>query len=68
MASCVNCEHLKAHNCRHQCLDLPAGKTCGECAFFGWCSALLGDRVKADNTSCDYEPVRFREKKAQAAV
>lgn len=62
---CVDCEHLKAHNCKRQCLDLPQGRTCGDCAFFGWCSEFLGSRVKADNTSCDYEPVRFREKKAE---
>ena len=61
MANCADCEHL--HNCKHQCLDLPAGRTCGECACFSWCSVFCGDRVQADNTSCDWEPVRFREKK-----
>ena len=41
----------------HNCMKLPAGKTCGGCSNFAGCKALFG--CKPDNTQCDYFPRRF---------
>ena len=43
----------------HATMDLPAGKTCGDCFAFRHCEAIYG-RIAADET-CDFFPVRFRE-------
>lgn len=50
------CKDLKAG---HATLDLPAGKTCGDCYAFRHCAAFFG-RIAADE-SCDFFPVRFAE-------
>lgn len=55
---CRNCPNLK--NCQRQCMNLPAGKTCADCRNVDWCMMAYG--VKPENTSCDFEPIRFREK------
>ena len=39
-------------------MDLPAGKSCGDCHHIRRCLAL-GFTSSADNTSCDFFPVRF---------
>lgn len=57
---CSRCEYYKAHNCQRQCMDLPTGKTCADCINVDWCTKVYG--VKPENTSCDFEPVRFRAK------
>lgn len=55
---CINCEYL--HNCRHQCMNLPKGKTCADCMHIKKCILLFhGD---ANNISCGFEPIRFKEK------
>lgn len=59
---CRNCDHYKAHNCKRQCMLLPAGKTCADCIFVERCTMFFG--AKPENTSCDFEPIRFREKEA----
>lgn len=59
---CRDCDHYKAKHCRHQCMYLPEGKTCSDCVHIERCTFLMGTRVKPQNTSCDFEPIRFREK------
>ncbi len=41
------------------CMGLPAGKTCGDCGYFGHCRAMYGH--KAADTYCDFFPRRFRQ-------
>ena len=53
---CRNCEHLR--NCKRQCMDLPEGKTCGDCCYIAHCQLFYG--VKVDSRRCDFEPIRFR--------
>lgn len=53
---CRNCEHLR--NCNRQCMDLPEGKTCGDCRYIAHCRVFYG--VKDDSRRCDFEPIRFR--------
>ena len=55
---CRNCKNLK--NCKRQCMKLPKGMTCGDCANFRWCGVAYG--VKPEYTSCDFEPIRFKAK------
>lgn len=55
---CRNCPNLK--NCQRQCMKLPDGKTCGACQHVDWCVKVYG--VKPENTSCDFEPIRFKSK------
>ena len=57
---CKDCEWYKAKNCKHQCMLLPDGMTCGDCINFDWCGKAYG--VKPEYTSCDFEPIRFRAK------
>jgi hypothetical protein len=45
------------------CMELPAGKTCGDCVHLPRCAAFIGRT--AASTSCDWFPRRFR---APAAV
>ena len=59
---CRNCPDRK--NCQRQCMKLPAGKTCSDCWHFDWCKVAYG--VKPENTSCDFEPVRFVHKSKEA--
>lgn len=56
---CKSCKNYKAHNCRHQCRDLPAGKTCADCIHVECCTTFFG--AEPENTSCGWEPVRFRQ-------
>lgn len=58
---CKDCPNKK--KCRHQCMDLPEGKTCGDCFHVARCVMMFG--AKPENTSCDFEPVRFRQKEEQ---
>ena len=37
---CRNCEHLR--NCKRQCMDLPEGKTCGDCCYIAHCQLFYG--------------------------
>lgn len=55
---CRNCPNLR--HCRHQCMDLPSGKTCADCIHAARCTQMFG--AKLANTKCDFEPIRFREK------
>jgi hypothetical protein len=55
---CRNCKNLK--NCKRQCMKLPKGVTCGDCANFSWCGVAYG--VKPEYTSCNFEPIRFKAK------
>lgn len=48
------------------CMELPPGKTCGDCAYAKHCIAFYG-RTKAD-TYCDFYPRRFSEVAARAAT
>ncbi len=58
--TCDKCSYKR--ECRHQCMNLPEGKTCVDCKNFKWCQMAYG--VKAENTKCGFEPIRFRQKKA----
>jgi hypothetical protein len=40
-------------------MDLPAGKTCGDCVYCRRCTLMFG-HIPADE-SCDWSPSRFRE-------
>ena len=40
-------------------MNLPKGKTCGDCMFCKRCTAMFG-HIPADE-SCDWSPSRFRE-------
>lgn len=55
---CRNCPDLK--HCQRQCMKLPDGKTCADCDSVGWCKMAYG--VKPQNTSCHFEPIRFKQK------
>lgn len=55
---CTHCEHLRS--CRHQCMLLPKGRTCGDCTHLKRCVALFHGDPK--NTSCGFEPIRFMQK------
>jgi hypothetical protein len=44
-------------------MELPKGKTCNDCVFVARCCAMFG--VKKTNTSCDWSPVRFKEKQVK---
>ena len=57
---CRNCDYYKAKNCKHQCMFLPDGMTCGDCINIDWCSKVYG--IKHQYTSCDFEPIRFKAK------
>lgn len=39
-------------------MDLPEGKTCGDCVHCGRCTSIFG-HIPADE-SCDWSPSRFR--------
>lgn len=54
--SCENCEHL--HGCRHQCMELPEGMTCGQCVHVYRCSSIFG--CNPESTVCDFYPIRFQ--------
>lgn len=41
-------------------MKLPGGKTCGNCQHVDWCTKVYG--VKPENTSCGFEPIRFKLK------
>lgn len=57
---CRNCDYYKAKNCKHQCMFLPDGMTCGDCINIDWCSKVYG--IEHQYTSCDFEPIRFKAK------
>lgn len=40
-------------------MDLPEGKTCGDCVHCGRCTSIFG-HIPADE-SCDWSPSRFRQ-------
>jgi len=42
------------------CMELPTGKTCGDCIRFLKCKGFLG--LTGNETSCDWFPRMFREK------
>jgi hypothetical protein len=48
------------------CMELPAGKTCGDCGHFRHCEAFYAH--KATDTYCDFYPRRFRERAPAAGV
>ncbi len=47
------------------CMALPAGESCGTCRHVAKCTAMFG--AKAEYTSCDFFPRRFRTPKPAAA-
>ncbi len=40
-------------------MDLPAGKTCGDCRRFRRCVAFIGASLKPTNIWCDWSPSQF---------
>jgi hypothetical protein len=42
-------------------MDLPEGKTCGDCAHWKRCSNLIDD-LTGEETTCDFAPSRFKAK------
>lgn len=57
--TCRNCDYKKC--CKRQCMNLPEGKTCADCENIQWCQLAYG--VKPENTQCNFEPIRFIQKK-----
>jgi hypothetical protein len=47
-------------------MDLPEGKTCGDCVHGRRCTAMFG-HIPADE-SCDWSPSRFRPTATDAAL
>lgn len=56
---CSRCDYYKAHNCKHQCMQLPDGKTCADCTRAERCIEMFG--AAPEKTSCGWEPIRFQE-------
>jgi hypothetical protein len=46
------------------CMELPAGKTCGDCAHVRHCMAFYAHTLT--DTYCDFFPRRFKERAALA--
>lgn len=44
------------------CMDLPSGKTCGDCYHCDRCCLIFGH--KPEDTSCDWFPRRFHPRPA----
>lgn len=40
-------------------MDLPVGKTCGDCIHVKRCCGMFGHLI--DDESCDWSPSRFKE-------
>jgi regulator of replication initiation timing len=47
-------------------MNLPPGKTCGDCANFARCQGFFG--CPATNDNCDWSPSKFKQKVAIATV
>lgn len=47
------------------CMELPVGKTCGDCRHFNHCTAFYAH--KASDTYCDFYPRRFADRVALGA-
>lgn len=47
-------------------MDLPQGKTCGDCVHCRRCCAIYG-HIQEDEV-CDFLPSRFKEKQAKEAA
>ncbi len=45
---------------RGEGFDLPAGKECGDCAFYPRCAWLIGQM--ASDAVCDWNPSKFTER------
>lgn len=48
----------EVHDCKRQRAQLPAGKTCADCAYIEQCVTIGG---KPENTICKLEPNKFKE-------
>ena len=70
MSRCIECSrpkeaHAEDGNCpgsgstKYGSMDLPDGKTCGDCIHIRFCTQFLGERCLAENTQCDWFPIRF---------
>jgi len=68
MSRCIECSrpkdaHLEGlkcpwqYNTKYSTMDLPEGAHCSDCRFVRRCSAFIGD--VANNTTCDWFPIRF---------
>ena len=40
-------------------MDLPEGKTCGDCVHFNRCNSIYGHIT--EDESCDWSPSRFKK-------
>ena len=58
---CANCKFVNI--CKRQCMDLPEGKTCGDCLMFNRCKRFLGQWINKKTTKCSFEPIQFIERK-----
>lgn len=56
--TCDKCGYL--HDCYHQCMNLPEGKTCADCMHIKKCVLLF--HGNPENRSCGFEPIRFKIK------
>lgn len=58
-----------SYNCCHEdrcdtdtCMELPGGKTCGDCIHIERCCVMFGH--VPEDTNCDFFPRRFVPKKS----
>lgn len=72
---CIECRRPKEeHGANGECpwkhktffksMALPDGKTCSDCRHFSFCRQYPGENI-AQNTSCDWFPIRFSPRAAQ---
>lgn len=59
---CSRCDYYKAQNCKHQCMDLPEGKTCADCMHLEKCVTMF--HGNPGSKMCGFEPIRFRVREA----
>ena len=52
---------------KYSTMDLPEGETCSSCGHFGFCRRFIGPEI-ADNTTCDWHPIRFAYPPPQRAT
>lgn len=58
---CVDKRYGGSHACKEStCMDLPEGKTCGDCSHIERCLAF-GFTKGRDRVSCDFFPRRFHD-------
>ncbi len=61
--TCQKC-HMTLEKDIEDCMCLPEGHTCADCAYFRNCTAMGTVRVEGQKV-CDWYPIRFRKDRAR---